>query len=421
MILASLPDRHADYTASAAYDTEAMAGPRATRILVWMCVLIAVNQLGFGAIVPVIALYARAFGVLQSAIGVAIAVYGLARFLVAMPVGKLTDVLGRRSALALGGLVTAAGNLFCAYAPNFATFVAARFVAGAGAALVLIAAQIVLADITTPERRGRVMAIYQGVFLFAVGVGPYPGGLLAEHFGLAAPFVVYAAAGTLVSVIAWLQIPDTRATRASAEAATALPPFSAQVRLLTAHSAFLLVSLVGFMSAVVRTGALFNVVPVLARDRLLLGTDRIGFGLALSSVVGLALAYPAGVLVDRYGRKIVIVPATVAAGLSMLVFLAAPSYAWFLAGCVVWSIAVGVSGAAPAAYAADVAPPGMNAAAMSTYRMLSDLGYVVGPIALGVVTDLFGADTALTMSAVLMILVAALFAHFAPETFRSAR
>ena len=398
-----------------------MAGPRATRILVWMCVLIAVNQLGFGAIVPVIALYARAFGVLQSAIGVAIAVYGLARFLVAMPVGKLTDVLGRRSALALGGLVTAAGNLLCAYAPNFATFVAARFVAGAGSALVLIAAQIVLADITTPERRGRVMAIYQGVFLFAVGVGPYPGGLLAEHFGLAAPFVVYAAAGTLVSVIAWLQIPDTRTPRVSAEAATALPPFSAQVRLLTAHSAFMLVSLVGFMNAVVRTGALFNVVPVLARDRLLLGTDRIGFGLALSSVVGLALAYPAGVLVDRYGRKTVIVPATVGAGLSMLVFLAAPSYAWFLAGCVVWSVAVGVSGAAPAAYAADVAPPGMNAAAMSTYRMLSDLGYVVGPIALGVVTDLFGADTALTMAAVLMILVAALFAHFAPETFRSAR
>jgi MFS transporter, DHA1 family, multidrug resistance protein len=421
MILASLPDRYADYTASAAYDTDAMAGPRTTRILVWMCVLIAVNQLGFGAIVPVIALYARAFGVRQSAIGVAIAVYGLARFLVAMPVGKLTDVLGRRSALALGGLVTAAGNLFCAYAPNFATFVAARFVAGAGSALVLIAAQIVLADITTPERRGRVMAIYQGVFLFAVGVGPYPGGLLAEHFGLAAPFVVYAAAGTLVSVIAWLQIPDTRTARVSAEAATALPPFSAQVRLLTAHSAFLLVSLVGFMNAVVRTGALFNVVPVLARDRLLLGTDRIGFGLALSSVIGLALAYPAGVLVDRYGRKTVIVPATVAAGLSMLVFLAAPSYAWFLAGCVVWSIAVGVSGAAPAAYAADVAPPGMNAAAMSTYRMLSDLGYVVGPIALGVVTDLFGADTALTMAAVLMILVAALFAHFAPETFRSAR
>jgi MFS family permease len=398
-----------------------MSGPRATRILVWMCVLIAVNQLGFGAIVPVIALYARSFGVLQSAVGVAIAVYGLARFLVAVPVGKLTDVVGRRAALVLGGLVTAAGNLLCATAPNFATFVAARFVAGAGAALVLIAGQIVLADITTPARRGRVMAIYQGVFLFAVGVGPYPGGLLAERFGLAAPFFVYAIGGVLASGVAWRQVPDTRAAGLSAADAAAPAPFSAQIRLLAAHPGFMLVSLVGFMNAVVRTGALFNVVPVLARDRLLLGADRIGFGLALASVVGLGLAYPAGILVDRYGRKTVIVPATAAAGLSMLIFLGAPSYAWFLAACVVWSVAVGVSGAAPAAYAADVAPPGMNAAAMSTYRMLSDLGYVVGPIALGVVTDLASADAALATSAALMVGVAALFARGAPETYRSAR
>ncbi|HEX3176444.1 MAG TPA: MFS transporter [Methylomirabilota bacterium] len=399
-----------------------MPDPRATRILVWMCVLIAVNQLGFGAIVPVIALYARSFGVAQAAIGIAIAVYGLARFLVAVPVGKLTDVVGRRAALALGGLVTAAGNFLCAEAPNFATFVAARFVAGVGAALVLIAGQIVLADITTPARRGRVMAIYQGVFLFAVGVGPYPGGVLADRFGLTAPFLVYAVAGAVASAVAWLSIPDTRAPGASTGDAAAPPlAFAAQIRQLAAHPGFLLVSLVGFVNAVVRTGALFNVVPVLARDRLRLGTDRIGFGLALASVVGLAFAYPAGVLVDRYGRKTVIVPATATAGLSMIVFLAAPSYAWFLGGCVMWSVAVGVSGAAPAAYAADVAPSGMNAAAMSTYRMLSDLGYVIGPIALGAATDVFGADAALGASAALMVAVAALFARRAPETYRSVR
>jgi len=126
---------------------------RPDRILVWMCVLIAVNQLGFGGIVPVLALYSRSFGVSQSAIGVAIAVYGLARFLVAMPAGRLADGMGRRPALALGGLVTTAGNLLCAYAPSFAVLVGGRFVAGAGAALILIAGQIVLADITTPARR----------------------------------------------------------------------------------------------------------------------------------------------------------------------------------------------------------------------------------------------------------------------------
>src|SRR5512147_1813783 len=90
--------------------------PSADRVLVWMCVLIAVNQLGFGAVVPVIALYARSFGVSQSAIGLAIAVYGLARFLVAMPAGHFADRAGRRAALAGGGLITAIGNLLCAYA-----------------------------------------------------------------------------------------------------------------------------------------------------------------------------------------------------------------------------------------------------------------------------------------------------------------
>ena len=125
----------------------------ANRILVWMCVLIAVNQLGFGAVVPVIALYARSFGVTQSAIGLAIAIYGLARFLVALPAGQIGDRLGRGTALAAGGLVTAAGNLLCAYAPSYGAFVGARFVAGAGAALVVTSGQIVLADITTPARR----------------------------------------------------------------------------------------------------------------------------------------------------------------------------------------------------------------------------------------------------------------------------
>jgi MFS family permease len=383
-----------------------------------MCVLIAINQLGFGSIVPVLALYARSFGVGQSAIGVAIAIYGLARFLVAVPVGKLADRFGRRTALALGGLVTAAGNLLCAYAPSYATFVGARFVAGAGAALVLISGQIVLADITAPAHRGRTMAIYQGVFLFAVGVGPYPGGLLAERFGLQAPFVVYALAGAAAAALGWLRIPETRDRRhlGGSEAAAPLPPFGSQVRILTRHVGFVLVSLISFMGAVARTGGLFNVIPVLARDRLALTTDRIGFGLALASLVGLGLAYPAGVLVDRYGRKPVIVPATLVSGASLVLFLLAPSYAWFLAGCAAWSVAVGVSGAAPAAYAADVAPAGMNAAAMSAYRMLADLGYVVGPIALGLITDLFGADTALAATAVLLVAVALLFARFAPET-----
>jgi MFS family permease len=386
-----------------------------------MCVLIAVNQLGFGSIVPSLALYARSFGVAQSAIGLAIAVYGLARFLVAVPAGRLADHLGRRSTLAIGGLVSSLGNVLCALAPTYPAFVGARFVAGAGAALVLTTGLIVLADISTPSNRGRMMSVYQGVFIFAVGIGPFPGGLLATHWGLAAPFLAYAATSLVASAVAWLAIPETRPARPAGEVEGSEIPFRAQLRLLTVHRGFLLVSLIAFVNAVARTGALFNIIPIMARDRLALDPDRIGFGLALASVVGLALAYPAGVLVDRYGRKIIIVPATILSGVSLLLFLMAPTYAWFLVACAAWSVAMGISGAAPAAYAADTAPAGMNAAALGTYRMLSDLGYVVGPIALGLTADLAGANAALAATAIMLTAVALLFAQLAPETYQAAR
>jgi MFS family permease len=398
-----------------------MREPAGLRILVWMCVLIAVNQLGFGSIVPALALYARSFDVTQSAIGLAIAVYGLARFLVAVPAGQLADRLGRRSTLAIGGLLSAVGNVLCAIAPDYPAFVAARFVAGAGAALVLTTGLIVIADISTPSNRGRMMSAYQGVFIFAVGIGPLPGGLLASHWGLAAPFLAYAATSLVASAVAWLAIPETRTVRPAGEPAAAAVSYRAQLRLLIAHRGFMLVSLIAFVNAVARTGALFNIVPILARDRLALEPDRIGFGLALASIVGLAVAYPTGVLVDRYGRKIVIVPATIMSGLSLVLFVLAPTYAWFLVACAAWSVAMGISGAAPAAYAADTAPPGMNAAAVSSYRMLADMGYVIGPIALGLAADLAGIDATLGGTAVLLVGVALLFGRLAPETHRGSR
>ncbi|MFN4090900.1 MAG: MFS transporter, partial [Alphaproteobacteria bacterium] len=214
------------------------------RILIWMCVLVGVNQLGFGGIVPTLPLYAQSFGVSASAVGLTIAVYGLARFAVAVPSGYLSDILGRRPALAIGGIVTAAANLWCALATSYPEFVIARFAAGAGAGMILTTGQIVLADITTPERRGRVIAIYQGVFIFSVGIGPFPGGLLAEHFGLAAPFAAYAVAGALSAAVAWFAVRETRDLARARATGGPVPGFLAQLVLLGRQTGYVLVCLI---------------------------------------------------------------------------------------------------------------------------------------------------------------------------------
>nr|MBP6815864.1 MFS transporter [Burkholderiaceae bacterium] len=259
------------------------------RILIWMCVFIGVNQLGFGALIPVLPLYAQAFGVPASAIGTTIAVYGLARMLSALPAGRLADLLGRRQSMAIGGLICTLGNLWCALAGSFPEFVMARFVAGVGAGWVQAAGMIVLADISTPAQRGRMMSIYQGAFLFSVGIGPFPGGILAQQFGLAAPFAAYAIACGIAGVLAWFVVPETRtfSVKGGPAATPSTVPFMSQMRILLSNVGYAMVCLVGLVNAVVRTGGLFNVVPLLAASKLGLGPGQIGSLMALGSLLGL--------------------------------------------------------------------------------------------------------------------------------------
>lgn len=394
--------------------------PLEWRVLFWMCVLIAINQLGFGALVPSLPLYAQAFGVPASAIGMAVGIYGLARFVVALPSGKLADVMGRRPTIALGGLISGLGNLWCAFATSYPEFLVARFVAGFGAGLIVTTGHVVLADISTPEKRGRMLAVYQGTFIFAVGIGPLPGGLLADHYGLAAPFIGTGCASLAAMVIAWFVVPETREfARQRAASVGVMPPFMTQLRLMTGQIGYLLVCVIAFMNAFIRTGGLFAVVPLVAASTYGMSSGEVGFVMVLGSVAGLLAAYPAGALSDRWGRKAIIVPSTVLTGLVMVLFSSAPNVLWFSAAFVLWGIATSIGGAAPATYAGDSAPKGMNAAALSTFRMAGDAGYVIGPFAIGLMVDLQGTAFALIVGAALMVASGVAFAVWAPETHKA--
>ena len=386
-------------------------------ILLWMCLLVGVNQLGFGAMVPSLPLYASSFGVSASAIGLAVAAYGLARFLAVLPGGQLADRWGRRPVLAIGGLISAIGSFWCAEAHSFVEFILARMIAGAGAGIILTIGQIVLADISPPHRPGRNIATYQAAFLFGFGVGPFPGGLLAGAYGLAAPFLMTGVASLLTTFIAWFLVSETRSARTSAAASdkAAEIPFVRQMLGLLSHLGFLLVSLISLMSAVVRTGGMFALIPLLATTTLGLSVTELGFAMMVSGVFGFVAAYPAGWLADRIGRKAVIVPSTVLTGLSMVLFCYAPSYAWFIAASIVWSIAASISSSAPAAYAVDAAPAGMNASAMTAFRMTADAGYVIGPPGLGLLADVTSPTVAIISASVGLVSLGAVFALTAPE------
>ncbi|HEY3111360.1 MAG TPA: MFS transporter [Chloroflexota bacterium] len=392
------------------------------RVLMWVCLVIAVNQLGFGIIVPVTPIYARTFGVSEAAIGLVVAVYGLGRFLFSVPVGQAADRFGRKRTIFAGTLLTCAGSLLCGLAGDFGQLLIFRFIAGIGSTTVITGTQIVVADVATRENRGRMMSTYQGFFSFAVGVGPSIGGLVALLFDARAPFFVFAALTLVAGAIALTQLPETAGRREVRPlAGGASPPGGpGVVRQLLTNVGFLCVSRVTFQQAFTRTGAIFAVVPLMGVERIGLDPARIGLAITIGNMLNLATIAGAGFLVDRYGRKPVIVPSCLLGAAAFAGFAYALDYPSFVLSAILWGIGSALGGSS-AAYAADQAPPGGNGVTMGIYRMLSDAGYVLGPALLGLIAQEAGGQTALLAAATIAIATMVPFALLAPETGPRAR
>lgn len=382
----------------------------------WVCLVIAVNQFGFGIIVPVTPIYARTFGVSEAAIGLVVAVYGLGRFLFSVPVGQAADRFGRKKTIFVGTMLTCIGSILCGVAGDFTQLLIFRFIAGVGSTAVITGTQIVVADVATRENRGRMMSTYQGFFAFSVGVGPSIGGLVAVLAGPVAPFFVFAGLTLIAGMVALTQLPETVGMREMA------PPLTkgqvagpSVVRQLMTNVGFLSISLVTFQAAFTRTGAIFAVVPLMAVERIGLDAAAIGFAITIGNMFNLAVIAVAGVLTDRYGRKPVIIPSSVLLAIAFAGFAYALDYPFFVLSAIMWGIGSALGGAS-AAYAADQAPPGGNGATMGIYRMLSDAGYVIGPAVLGLIAQEAGAQASLLFAAMIAIVTMLPFALLAPET-----
>ncbi|MEI6137480.1 MAG: MFS transporter, partial [Chloroflexota bacterium] len=291
--------------------------------------LVLANQIGFGLVIPVLPAYAKSFGLGAADIGFVIAIYGLARFVANVPVGQLAERFGRRHVIILGTAITSIASALIATAGSLPELLAYRFLAGLGAATVLTSGQIMVGDLATPENRGRMISTYQGFLLVGISLGPLPGGLLADWWGLRAPFVAYAIFSALACVFAFLLIRETRPVPTSAEVAAAASIVGdverSRVFTIVRSRAFLLVGFVTFSQFFARTGAIFAIVPLLGHDRFQMTASRLGAAQTLITALNLALVYFSGSLADRFGRKVVIAPATIASGLALLMWAWSPS------------------------------------------------------------------------------------------------
>ncbi len=374
-------------------------------------VSVTIMALGLSIISPALPLFGRSFGVGAALVGLLVSVYAVGRLILDVPGGYLVDRVGRRPVMLVSAVIVAIAAMLAATAGSFAQLVAWRLLQGIGSGLFTTAAMTAMADLGGVVHRGRALSLFSGAFLIGSSLGPSVGGLVASYWGLRAPFVVYGALAILCLIWVYFQVPETASARlASSPILAPDEPGRPFPRL-----DFVLIGIVTFAVFFTRAGGRATILPLYAYTRFAMTAAQVGIMLSVIALINMIVLYPTGALSDRFGRKRAIVPGILLMAVAFGQMAFASSHLEILVGAVILGFGSGVGGPAPAAYMADLGPPARMGTVLGLYRAIGDLGFLVGPIALGWVADAAGYSSALIAVAGLLVAAVLPFALFATE------
>ena len=163
------------------------------RLLLSIYALVFVAELNQAAIVPLLPTIAHRLALTDTETGAVLAATTFVTLLVAVPLGMLADRIGPFRVTVGSGLLVAGSSAVQAVASSFPLFLAGRALYGIAFAGMWTAGLSLLSAATARRRAGAIggAVVVGGAAHF---VGPAGAGFLAEHAGLAAPFLVVAAA-----------------------------------------------------------------------------------------------------------------------------------------------------------------------------------------------------------------------------------
>jgi MFS family permease len=162
------------------------------KVLLALASMVGLRMLGLFLVLPVFTLYGLQFTSSKFLVGFAFGAYALTMAILQIPLGRLSDRIGRRKVLVLGMTLFSVGSFLCALPHLFPSswqiweLILGRLVQGGGA--IISVAFATVADYIEPERRSTAMAVLGIPIGVSFAVGIIGGPILAGWFGTASLF-----------------------------------------------------------------------------------------------------------------------------------------------------------------------------------------------------------------------------------------
>jgi MFS family permease len=369
-----------------------------------------VYEIGNGAALPVIALTAVGLGASPATAAVLLGAAAVGQVVGDVPASSLAARVGDRRAMLIAAAAAAACMVACFLAPSLLLLGAALVLAGMCNSVFYLARQTYVMEVIPTGLRARAMSTLAGSHRVGLFVGPFVGAGAIALGGLRAAYLVGAVAMAVTFVLVWA-VPDVpRPEEAGVDARRRVPVLT----MLRAQRRMLATLGLGVVAVGAVRGARQTVLPLWA-EHLGLSGEQTSLVFGIAAAVDMALFYPAGRLMDRYGRLSVAVPAMVVLGGTMIALPLTQSMVSLTVVAMVMSFGNGIGSGIVMTLGADVAPAEGRLRFLSIWRLVTDSGIAAGPLVVSVVAGAATLAAGVMTVGALGVLSAAMLGRWAPR------
>lgn len=314
------------------------------------------------------------------------AAFGLTRFATDLPIGLLVERLGFRRVLNAGMALFLAGTVLCAVAPSFAVMALARGLMGLATGAVNIVSILYLMHTGSPAQRGRRSNLYELAVIAGMAVSADLAGMIGGRWGWRWSFW----GASLVLLAAWAMAARISPALVGVEAALVAAQPAGKPAARTGLSTVMMAIYVAmFAQAFAWGGGISTLLPLYGGRGLALSSEAVGRSMAVAFWVEVALLFPVGWAADARGKVRVLIPGFAAILIGVLLVPASGGILGFGAAFVVLTSGMSVWMLVPALLREHLGRDFRGRSA-GLYRLVSDLGFILGPATVGWLIGRYG-------------------------------